>query len=269
MPEDDVHRAGDRVEDVDEAERRRDRRRERRQVEDGAEHADAHPRAGQHHREAEGEEHLQRDEHADQPERVLHRRPDLRVLPEEVVVVRPADPPRRRQQVVVVEGEVRAHHERVPEEDGEADEPGAHEEEHEAAAPPRCLPPGSPAIDRQRGRGERSACDRGLTHGTPGPFAWATMASICLSSAVRPAWRFFTSPACHFVANFCTWFVYDCAGRRDRRRGRVRVVEDLDERREVRVRLDLRRLARGRRRRHVADARSTARRAHGCPSSGT
>src|SRR5690349_23961233 len=41
---------------------------------------------------------------------------------EQVVVVRPADPAWRREQVVVVEGQIRAHHERVREEDAERSE---------------------------------------------------------------------------------------------------------------------------------------------------
>ena len=102
-----VHRAGGRVEDVDEAERRGDGRRERRQVEDRPEDADAAPGAREHQRDAEREDHLQRHGDPDQPERVQDRRPHLGVVAaEHVAVVREAHPARRREQVVVVEREV-------------------------------------------------------------------------------------------------------------------------------------------------------------------
>ena len=54
--EQDVHRARRRVEDVDEAKRRGDRRRQRRQIEDRPEETGAAPRAREHQRNPEGEQ---------------------------------------------------------------------------------------------------------------------------------------------------------------------------------------------------------------------
>src|SRR6476659_1434453 len=101
----------------------------------------------------------------------------------------------------MVEREVRAHDERVAEEDGEADEPGTHEREHEASPPPLGPLPGPSALRRgNRGRA------RG--YGTPPPpLACFTCASSCLSRSLRPAGRSFTLPACHFVTNVWTRFV--------------------------------------------------------------
>ena len=246
VAEDRVHRAGRRVEDVDEAERRGDGRRERRQVEDRPEDADAAPCTREHQRDAEREHDLQRHEHRDHPERVPHRRPDLRVGVEQVAVVREPDPARRRQQVVVVQRQVRAHHERVPEEDGEADEPGAHEQEHEAPPPPLRPLPGPPAL-RRRNRGRR--CGYGTP---PPPLACFTCASSCLSRSLSPAGRSFDLAGLPLRHEVLDEVRVRRARRHDRRRSRLRVREDLQERREVRVGDELLRMRRRGRRRHVA-----------------
>src|SRR5919204_3907739 len=195
VAEDDVHRPVGRVQEVDEAERCCDRRREGGEVEDRPEEAEPELRAREHERDPERERHLERDRDRDEPERVADAGPELRVVVEEVVVVRKPAPLRRGQQVVMGEGEVPAHYERVPEEDREAGEPGGHQQEDEAATAPRRSPPGSPACGRrQAGR----LGDRALAHGTPPP-AWALTLSTCLPTVTSPWCRFFTLPACHFT----------------------------------------------------------------------
>ena len=93
LREQDVHRAGRGVEDVDEAERRGDRRRERRQVEDRAEEAGSALGMHEQRRDAEREQHLHRHGDQDHPvDRVLDGDPGLRVDVQQVVVVRPARP---------------------------------------------------------------------------------------------------------------------------------------------------------------------------------
>ncbi len=72
---------------------------------------------------------------------------------EQVAVVGEADPARRVEQVVVRERQVHAHHERVAEEDEEADEPRAHQGEHEAAPRHAARLRGLPAIGHRAGRG--------------------------------------------------------------------------------------------------------------------
>ena len=148
MLEQDVHRPRRGVEDVDERERCGDGRRERREVEDRPEEAHAAPCAREHRGDAEGEEDLQRDHDRDDPEGVLHRLSDLGVLGEEVPVVRGTDPLRRRQQVVVRERQVDAHHERVTEEDREADQPRRHQEQDEATSTPGRLSLRPRPVDR-------------------------------------------------------------------------------------------------------------------------
>src|SRR6185436_2416544 len=144
-------------------------------------------------------EHLRRNEDDHQPERVLDRRPDLLVLLEEVPVVRGADPARRGEQVVVRERQVRAHHERVREEDRESDEPWAHQKEHETPAAPSGLALGPPAVPHHYGRERARNGRRG--HGTWPD--WPIAASICLSTFASPACRSrgFTWPACHLLMN--------------------------------------------------------------------
>src|SRR5207244_8211522 len=153
-------------------------------------------RAGEHQCDAERERDLERDEKRDQPECVADGRPDLRVVVEEVPVVRGADPLRRREQVVVREREVRVPDDRIREEEGEAGKPGAHQEEHEAAAAP-CRPaPGSPA-----GRRPSYRAGRRVDHGGPPPPACAFWASICLSSVWSPLCRSLTLPAWYLTVN--------------------------------------------------------------------
>ena len=196
-----VDRTGRGVEQVDEAERRGHRRDQRREVEDGAEEADAALRARQHDGDAEGEDDLERNHDRAEPEGVLDRRPDLRVGAEQVAVVGETDPARRVEEVVVGEREVHAHHERVAEEDGEAEQPGAHEEQHGAASAPGCAPLGPPAVDHRGRRGQgarrRPGCRRNR-HGTPPPVCFS-FASICLSTSARPPWRSFALPDCHLA----------------------------------------------------------------------
>ena len=151
-----VHRAGGRVQQEHEAERGRHRRRERRQVEDRAEEADAAPRALERHRHADREQHLERHHDRDQPERVLHGRPDRRVLLEQELVVRGPDPARVRQQVVVGERQVRVADERIGEEHAEAHDPRAHEQQDEAPPPPGRPAPGAAALRCERHRVHRA-----------------------------------------------------------------------------------------------------------------
>ena len=193
-----VDRPGGGIEQVDEAERRGDRRDQRGQVEDGAEEADALLAPRQHHGQAEREQHLQRHHEDEQPERVADRGPDLRIGAEQVAVVREPDPARRAEQVVVREREVRVHHERVAEEDGEPDEPGAHEQQHGPAAAHRRPPLRPPAVGRRsRGALVRPGCRRD-GHGTPPPVCFS-FASICLSSSARSLARSLALPDCHLA----------------------------------------------------------------------
>ena len=152
--QDRVHRPRRRIEDVGEAERRRHRRRERGQVEDRAEEADAGLGAHDHARHAEGEDDLQRHGEGHQPQRVAHRVPDLRVVVEHERVVGRADPARVRDQVVVRERQVHAGQQRIAEEDREADDPRAHQPEHEPAPAPRRLAARRSAVPHlESGRG--------------------------------------------------------------------------------------------------------------------
>src|SRR2546428_613032 len=96
----------------------------------------------------------------------------------------------------MVERQVDAHHERIAEEHREADEPGAHEQEHEATAPPRRALPAPPALHGENGR-RYGACAYGTP---PPPLACLTCASSCLSRSANPPARSFTLPACHLVA---------------------------------------------------------------------
>src|SRR5207244_3445052 len=111
-------------------------------------------------------------------------------------VIRGADPLRRRQQVVVRERQVDAHHERIAEEDREADQPRRHQQHDEAAAAPCRLPPRPRPVQRLNSR----RC--GARHyGTPPACACFSCASICLSSFWRPFARSPACPACHLTAN--------------------------------------------------------------------
>src|SRR5205823_3645154 len=138
----------------------------------------------------------------DEDERVAGRDPDLRVLREQVAVIREPDPAWGREQVVVRERQVRAHRERVAEEGREADDPGAHQEQDHPAAAPGRLAPGPPAVEGRRGRDRGPGLDRRrVTHGTPPPppfLAWASWLSMSLSSFASPPWRSLIFPAAHF-----------------------------------------------------------------------
>ena len=134
--------------------------------------------------------------------------------------------------------------ERIDEEDREADEPRAHEAASDGAA--------AAATPRAAGRRRRSAAGAGAAaapgrrrdaHGTPPAAARAASAarrSACRPPGVRPAGRRPCPPG--------TWrrSLEQSPGWRarggDRRRRRLRVLEDLDERLELRVELQLRRL---------------------------
>ena len=235
MAEDDVHRPGCRVQEVDERHRRRDRRCERREIEDRSEEADAAPGARHHHRDAEREQHLQRDHDQDQPERVPYRRPDLGVLREQIVVVRPADPLRRRQQVVVRERQIDAHHERVAEEQAEPDQPGGHQQQDEAAAAPGRPPPRPLTLSSESASSHCHFC-----HGTPPAWACFNWASTGVARLPLDGERLDQRAV-------------RVARGGDRRGLRVRVGEDVQERLEPRIRLDLLRVERLLRRRHVPD----------------
>ena len=71
-----------------------------------------------------------------------------------------------------MERQVRAHHERVAEEDAEAGDPRAHEQEHEAPATPRRPPPGPSPIDC-RGRRAAVAASARIRRRRQTPGLWA------------------------------------------------------------------------------------------------
>ena len=135
VAEDRVDRPRPRVEQEDEGQRRRDRRRQVRQVEGGAEDARARLDLRDQQADAQAEDHPQGDHDDDQPQRVAQRRPEQRVVVEDVVPVVQTQEDGDAEAVVLHEREVDGRDQRIREEDAEADQPGRHEGERTKRRP--------------------------------------------------------------------------------------------------------------------------------------
>ena len=169
-------------------------------------------------------------------------------------VVREPDPARRREQVVVRERQVRAHHERIAEEDREADEPRAHRTRARSRAAAR--PRGAwPAIGRPVGSFARRPRSR---HGACPASACFTIASICSSVFLSPPSRSFFDAREVLGDERLEGLLVRGSDARDRRRRGVLVAEDVQEGLEAGQRLQRRRLQRRRGRRARSGSRSRA-----------
>ena len=252
-----VDRPGGGVQEVDEAERRCDRRDRAQAGRRPSGRCRPPARAREHDRDPEREQHLQRNADDDDPERVVDRRPDLVVEPQHVAVVREADPARRAEQVVVRERQVGGHHERVAEEDEKPTIHGLRKARTVRRRRHACPPPRPPAIRRRdQGRGRSPGlCDRRQAHGTPPPpfSACLIFASIVLSTSRRPRLQVLHLPGVPLDEEVRERLEVIRPDRRDRGRGRVRIHEDLQERAEVLVGDELGRDRRALRRRDVPD----------------